>query len=332
MKLHHQLTAGYCKLRKFHYDACDFKLSLFTHHNPGETPVDFSQLEIFLSIAEEKSFSRAAEKMFRTQPAISIAIKRLEEELGESLFDRSSKNGSLTEAGRILLSYAQRMINLREEARESVSELRGMFRGRLTIGANESTSLYLLPPLLMEYRKRHPKIKIEVFRALSEKIPLEVSERNLDFGFLSYDPMHPNLQSIEVHKDELTLVVPPNHPLAKHKQVTVKDLGEQQFVAHNVKTPSRTKIFELFAQQHTPLNICLELATLETIKEFVLLDVGIAILPRLAVEAEINSGKLVEVLVKGMKIEKTLRLVYRREASLSHAAKSFLDIVKEQKS
>lgn len=293
--------------------------------------MDLSQLEIFLSIAEEKSFSRAAEKMLRTQPAISIAIKRLEEELGESLFDRSSKNGSLTEAGRILLSYAQRMINLRDEAKDSVKELRGMFRGRLTIGANESTSLYLLPPLLMEYRKRHPNIKIEVFRAVSEKIPLEVSERNLDFGFLSYDPMHPNLQSIEVHRDELTLVVPPKHPLAKQKQITVKDLGEEQFVAHNVKTPSRTKIFELFAQHRTPLNICLELATLETIKEFVLLDVGIAILPRLAVEAEINSGKLVEVQVKGMKIEKTLRLVYRREASLSHAAKSFLEIVKEQK-
>ena len=291
--------------------------------------MDFSQLETFLSIAEEKSFSRAAEKMLRTQPAISIAIKRLEEELGESLFDRSSKNGSLTEAGRILLSYAQRMINLRDEAKESVSELRGMFRGRLTIGANESTSLYLLPPLLMEYRKRHPKIKIEVFRAVSEKIPLEVSERNLDFGFLSYDPMHPNLQSLEIHRDELVLVVLPNHPLAKQKQVTVKDLAEEQFVAHNVKTPSRTKIFELFAQNQTPLNICLELATLETIKEFVLLEAGIAILPRLAVEAEIKSGKLTEVPVKGMKIEKTLRLVYRREASLSHAAKSFLEIVKE---
>jgi DNA-binding transcriptional LysR family regulator len=292
--------------------------------------VDLSQLEIFLSIAEEKSFSRAAEKMLRTQPAISIAIKRLEEELGESLFDRSSKNGSLTEAGRILLSYAQRMLNLREEALEAVGELRGMFRGRLTIGANESTSLYLLPPLLMEYRKRHPNIKIEVFRNISEKIPLEVSERNLDFGFLSYDPMHPNLQSLEIHRDELVLVVPPKHRLAKETQVTVKDLGEEQFVAHNVKTPSRTKIFELFAQHRTPLNICLELATLETIKEFVLLEAGIAILPRLAVEAEIKSGKLVEVAVKGMKIEKTLRLVYRREASLSHAAKSFLDIIKEQ--
>lgn len=293
--------------------------------------MDLSQLEIFLSIAEEKSFSRAAEKMLRTQPAISIAIKRLEEELGESLFDRSSKNGALTEAGKILLSYAQRMLNLRDEAREAVGELRGMFRGRLTIGANESTSLYLLPPLLLEYRKRHPNIKIEVFRNVSEKIPLEVQERNLDFGFLSYDPMNPQLQSIEIHRDELTLVVPPKHRLAKLKQIAVKDLAEEQFVAHNVKTPSRTKIFELFAQNRTPLNICIELATLETIKEFVLLNAGIAILPRLAVEAEINAGQLVEVQVKGMKIEKTLRLVYRREASLSHAAKSFLEIVKEQR-
>ena len=165
--------------------------------------MDLAQLEIFLRIADEKSFSRAAEKMLRTQPALSIAIKRLEEDLGETLFDRSSKSGTLTEAGRILYSYAQKMINLRDEAREAISELRGMFRGRLTIGANESTSFYVLPALLLEYRKRHPQIKIEVFRNISEKIPLEVVERNLDFGFLSYDPMNPALQSLEVHRDEL---------------------------------------------------------------------------------------------------------------------------------
>lgn len=290
--------------------------------------MDLAQLEIFLSIAEEKSFSRAAEKMLRTQPALSIAIKRLEEELGETLFDRSSKSGTLTEAGKILYSYAQKMINLRDEARESISELRGMFRGRLTIGANESTSLYVLPSLLLEYRKRHPQIKIEVYRNVSEKIPLEVVERNLDFGFLSYDPMHPSLQSIEVHRDELVLVVPPKHYLAKRKQVTVKELGEEQFVAHNVKTPARDRIFDLFKQHRTPLNISIELATLETIKDFVMQEVGIAILPRLAVEHEIESGKLIEVPVKGMKIEKVLRLIYRRESSLSHAAKSFLELVK----
>lgn len=293
--------------------------------------MDLAQLEIFLSIAEEKSFSRAAEKMLRTQPALSIAIKRLEEELGETLFDRSSKSGTLTEAGKILLSYAQRMINMREEAKESIGELRGMFRGRLTIGANESTSLYVLPKLLLEYRKRHPQIKIEVYRNVSEKIPLELVERNLDFGFLSFDPMHPSLQSVEIYRDELALIVPPKHRLAGKKQITVKELGEEQFVAHNVKTPARTRIFELFAQHRTPLNICIELATLETIKAFVALNAGIAILPRLAVKEELNSGKLVEVPVKGMKIEKNLRLVYRREASLSHAAKSFLEIVKARR-
>jgi DNA-binding transcriptional LysR family regulator len=296
-----------------------------------EIELDLAQLEIFLCIAEERSFSRAAEKMLRTQPALSIAIKRLEEELGEPLFDRSSKSGTLTEAGKILQSYAQRMINLRDEAREAISELRGMFRGRLSIGANESTSLYLLPGLLYEYRRIHPQIKIEVYRNVSEKIPSEVLERNLDFGFLSYDPMHPALQSIEVHRDELVLVVPPEHQMARRKNITVKELGNEQFVAHNVKTPARMRIFELFAQHRTPLNICIELATLETIKEFVALEVGIAILPRLAVQNEISSGRLIEVPVKGMKIEKTLRIVYRREHSLSHAAKSFLELVKSRR-
>jgi len=290
--------------------------------------LDLSQLEIFLSIAQEKSFSRAAEKMLRTQPAISIAIKRLEEELGESLFDRSSKSGTLTEAGKILFSYAQRLINLRDEAVSAIGELRGMYRGRLSIGANESTSLYLLPPLLLKYRAHHPKIKIEVFRNISERIPAEVLERNLDFGFLSFDPMHPALESLEVYRDELVLVVHPNHRLAKRKQVTVRELGDEHFIAHNVKTPARARIFELFAEHRTPLNISIELATLETIKDFVLLNAGVAILPRLVVKEVVKAGKLIEVPVKGMKIEKVLRLIYRREQTLSHAARSFLEIVK----
>jgi DNA-binding transcriptional LysR family regulator len=291
--------------------------------------MDFSQLEIFLSIAQEKSFSRAAEKMLRTQPAISIAIKRLEEELGEILFDRSSKAGTMTEAGKILHSYAQRILNLRDEATGAISELRGMYRGRLSIGANESTSLYLLPPLLLEYRKQQPSIKIEVYRNISERIPNEVLERNLDFGFLSFDPQHPMLQSLEIYKDELVLVVSPKHSLAKKKGVTVRDLAQESFVAHNVKTPARARIFDLFAQNRTPLNISIELATLETIKEFVEGNAGIAILPRLAVKAEIAAQTLVEVPVKGLKIEKTIRLIYRRELSLSHAAKNFLDLIRK---
>jgi DNA-binding transcriptional LysR family regulator len=291
--------------------------------------MDLSQLEIFTRIAEEKSFSRAAEKMLRTQPAISIALKRLEEELGETLLDRSNRSGTLTEAGVILLSYAQRMLNLREEALRAIGELRAMHRGRLTIGANESTSLYLLPRLLLDYRKQHPQIKIEVYRNISERIPSEVLERNLDFGFLSFDPMHPALESLPVYRDELVLVTSPQHWLAGRKKVSVADLGGEQFIAHNVKTPSRNRIFELFAEHHTPLNISIELATLETIKDFVRRDAGVAILPRLSVAEDVRAGNLTEVTVEGMRIEKVLRVVFRREQTLSHAARAFLELVKQ---
>jgi DNA-binding transcriptional LysR family regulator len=285
--------------------------------------MEFGQLEIFLCIADEKSFSRAAEKMLRTQPALSIAIKRLEEELGEPLFDRSSKNGKLTEAGKILYSYAQRLINLRQEAQDAVGELREMYRGRLIIGANESTSYYLYcRSSSLSTAGSIRLIKIEVHRSVSERIPLDVLERKLDFGFLTYDPMQAGLESLEVNRDDLVLVVPPGHTLAGRSQVPVRDLGGYQFVAHNAKSPARDRIFELFRQNQTPLNICVELSTLETIKDFVLLGVGIAIMPRLSVSAEIDDGRLIAVPVKGMKIEKTLRLVFRRESNLSHAARS----------
>lgn len=292
--------------------------------------MDLAQLDAFIHVAREKSFSRAAHKLFRTQPALSIAIKRLEEELGETLFDRSAKGGELTDAGRTLLSYAQRMLNLREEALEAVADYRRMLGGSLTIGANESTSLYLLPALLLRYREAFPQIRINVQRHLSERLPVEVLERNLDFGFLSFEPPQTGLESLVVHKDELVLVVPPGHPFAGREDVALKDLGRETFVAHNARTPARTHIIELFQKHRTPLNIAIELATLETIKDFVRLGAGLAILPRLSVRDGLEAGTLVEVAVKGLAIEKVLRMVYRKEENLSHAAKAFLAIVRER--
>ena len=292
--------------------------------------MDLAQLEAFIHVAREKSFSRAAHKLFRTQPALSIAIKRLEEELGETLFDRSAKGGELTDAGRTLLSYAQRMLNLREEALEAVADYRRMLGGSLAIGANESTSLYLLPSILLRYREAFPQIRINVQRHLSERLPVEVLERNLDFGFLSFEPPQAGLESMVVHKDELVLVVPPGHPFAAREDVAIKDLGKETFVAHNARTPARTHIIELFQKHRTPLNIAIELATLETIKDFVRLGAGLAILPRLSVRDAIEAGNLVEVPVKGLAIEKVIRMVYRREENLSHAAKAFLAMVRER--
>ncbi len=292
--------------------------------------MDLAQLETFLCIAQERSFSRAAEKLYRTQPAISIAIKRLEEELGESLFDRSSKGGTLTDAGELLLAYAQRMINLREEALGAFQELRGLHRGKLSIGANESTSLYLLPQLLLEYRQRSPDIKIQVYRALSERIPHEVIERNLDFGFLSYDPVHPELESLEVHRDRMVLVMPPGHRLSARRTVDIRELGQEAFVAHNANTPMRRRILEIFADEGVPLSIHTELATLQTIQDFVARGAGLAILPHLTVEEAAREGRLAVASVKQIKVEKVLRMVFRRERNLSHAARAFLDLVQRR--
>src|SRR6266576_5209120 len=175
--------------------------------------MDISQLEVFLAVAREGGFSRAADKLFRTQSAVSQAIRKLESEIGEALFDRSSRDGLVTDAGRVLQEYAERLLNLRENAREALVELRELQKGKLVVAANEFTALYLLR-VLAEFRRLHPMIRITVQRSLGSTIPDDVLRHTVEMGVLSYDPQEPRLRSIVVYLDELTFVVPPNHPLA----------------------------------------------------------------------------------------------------------------------
>ncbi len=293
--------------------------------------MEFAQLEALVTIARERSFSRAAERLARTQPAISIAIKKLEEEVGAPLLDRSRKNVALTDAGEVLLEYAQKIINLRSEAVSAIEELRQLHHGKVTIGANESTSLYLLPQLILAYRQKHPRIKVEVFRTFSEKLPKAVKEHRVDFGILSFAPEDSELESFPILEDELVLIMSPRHRLAKRAEVTVEELGQETFLAHNVHSPSRQKVVQLFRDHRVPLNISIELATIETIKRFAEMDMGLAIVPRMCVEEEIRTGRLVSVPVRDMDIKRTLRVVYLRDRVLSHAASAFLELVKEHR-
>src|ERR1700739_3169583 len=185
--------------------------------------MELSQLEVFLTEAREGRFSRAAEKLFRTQSAVSQTIRKLEEELGEALFDRSSREGVLTDAGRVLYEYAEKLINLRGEAAESLTELRELQKGKLVIAANEFTVLYLLP-VMAEFRRLHPMIKITVERALGSHIPDDVVRHGVEFGVLSYEPQETSLHSVIVFLDELVFVVPPKHPLASAREVSIRQL------------------------------------------------------------------------------------------------------------
>jgi DNA-binding transcriptional LysR family regulator len=195
--------------------------------------MELSQLEVFLTVARERRFSRAAEKLYRTQSAVSQTIHKLEQELGEALFDRSSRDGVLTDAGKVLYEYAEKLVNLRAEAAESLTELRELQSGKLVIAANEFTALYLLR-VLAEFRRLHPMIKITVERALGSRIPDDVLRYNVEFGVLSYEPQEPALHSVVVYLDELVFVVPPKHPLASAPEISIRQLGAESFVAHIV--------------------------------------------------------------------------------------------------
>ncbi len=288
--------------------------------------MEFYSLQVFLTVATEKSFSRAAERLLRTQPAISLALQRLEQELGEKLIDRSGKELLLTDAGRTVLDYARRFQSLRQEMENALAELRDNSAGRLIIGANESTTLYLLRHI-ERYRKLYPKIKVQVRRSLSSKIPNELLDGNLELGAISYEPGDDRLKSKVIYTDALAFVVSPSHPLAHRKTVSITELGAEDFIAHNVLSPYREIVLHEFQAHRVPLRMDVEMPTIETIRKMVQDNQGVAFLPRMCVEQEIEQKFLCEVRVKEMHVERKIRLVYPTRRALSHAAKAFLEVV-----
>ena len=207
--------------------------------------MEMAQLEYFSRVVQEKSFSKAADKVFRTQPAVSIAIRRSG---GESVatMNRTQKTPVLTEAGQVVYDYAQRILGLRDQVGQAIAEMQSLKRGLIRVGANESTTLYLLPELILKFRERHPEVKVEIFRHVSSRLPREVLERNIDFALMASEPADRDLEAFPVLKDELVLIMSPKHPFAGRPSVKIKDLGNEPFVAHNVKSGSRVKVIEAF--------------------------------------------------------------------------------------
>ncbi len=288
--------------------------------------MELSQLEVFLAVAREHRFSRAAEKLFRTQSAVSQTIRKLEDELGEALFDRSSREGVLTDAGKVLLEYAEKLINLRSEAAESLTELRELQKGKLVIAANEFTVLYLLP-LLAEFRRLHPMIRITVERALGSHIPDDVLRYNAEFGVLSYEPQEASLHSVVVY--------PRRTRLRRSAQASARFRAAGQHPAarrgilrraHRLVALSRKSHSTLQDATKLPLHMDLELPTLQAIKQFVAMGNGVALVPEISVETEIARGELVRIPVRELQLKRKLRLIYRKDANLSHAARAFLKV------
>jgi DNA-binding transcriptional LysR family regulator len=284
-------------------------------------------LKVFLTVAGERSFSRAAEKLLRTQPAISLAIQKLEADVGEKLIDRSGKDLLLTDAGRIVHEYARRFENLESELENALAELRDNSAGRLIIGANESTSLYLLEHI-ERYRRTYPKVKVQVRRSLSSKVPSQLIDGELEIGVISYDPEDDRLHSMVLFTDHLSFVVSPEHRFANRTEVSIAELGMETFIAHNVLSPYRAVVIKKFQQLKVPLNMDVEMPTVETIRKMVQRNEGVAFLPRMCIDQEVKQDTLREVKVPELSMERKIHLVYPAKRSLSHAARAFLELVR----
>ena len=284
-------------------------------------------LAAFLAVASERSFSAAARRLHRTQPAISQAVRRIEDELGERLFDRSSRDGTLTEAGRLLQDYAQRLLGLASEAETAVRELQQVRRGRVILGANEA-AVHSLLPHVEKFALEHPQVVVDVRRVPSRQIANAVLDRSLDFGVLTFLPADRGVQTLSLGSDDIVLLTAPKHGLAGRRRVTLEEIGRQVVIAHNDPSPTRDRVLRAYERRQTSINIQISLPSLDGIKRAVEMGIGVALLPRRCAVTEIARGHLAAIRVPELGAQRTVRLVFRRTGERSRAAEAFLDVVK----
>jgi DNA-binding transcriptional LysR family regulator len=290
--------------------------------------MDYDQLASFLEVAKLQSFSRAAEKIYRTQPAISAQVRLLEQECGEKLFDRSGKKVLLTPAGEILQRYAQRIIELNKEALQAIAELNQTARGKLQIGANEATCLYVLPKTFARFRELYPLVQISIYRNFSHKILQKVQEGAIELGIVTLPQSANNMEVIPVFRDEMQVIVPANHPLATNRGAAVEEIANFPLILP--KTGHTRVVLDRLLRAHREhLQVSMELASVETIKKFVGAGLGISIVSRAYAQPEVAAGLVKLIPLEGLKLYRELGLIYRRDRYLSLPAKVFIETVRE---
>lgn len=290
--------------------------------------MEFRQLEMFVALVEAGSVQRAAERVFRTQPAVSMAIRKLEEELGASLFNRSDRNPAPTEVGRLLCDYATRLLAARDEAVVAIDGFARAERGHLRIGASESISHHLLPEVLSAFHDSHPGLTLEIACRSSRLLARDLRERRLDVALLASAPEEEGVEAECLMRDDLVLIVAPEHRFARFADVGVADLAGENVIVEGLSTPAGRAVTEAFARHGTSLQIGIESTTIETIKRVVARRLGVGFVPRLTVGDEVRRGELAVVTVRDFAFERTLWIARRAGDAPTAAAAAFGDAVK----
>lgn len=289
--------------------------------------MEILHLEHFLALVDEGNFRRAAERVYRSQPALSQSIKKLEDEIGAPLFARDSHEVSVTEAGKLFAEYARRMLGLRDEATRRVSDLKELKTGALAIAAHESAAVYLLPDPLRKYLQLYPDIKVGIYRSRLEDIPRQVMDREVQVGFVKQRPVFHDLQWVEVHNDDMVLIASPKHPLASRREVRVRDLNDIPFVVHHMCSTTEKVVMRLFETYNARCRVVAELWSFENIKSFVQAGIGLAIVPRITVTRELRDKLLIGIPVKELRILRPTVMIFRPDY-LSDSARELVNVMR----
>jgi len=287
--------------------------------------MDFDQLETFLEVARHASFSRAAEKRFRTQPAISSQIRGIEEEVGAKLFDRSGGKVSLTAAGKAFVKYVEETLDARKAMLVAIAEMERVPRGEIIVGANEGTCLHILPYVFADFKKQYPDVSVNIKRADYAKILESIIDNSVDFGVVSAPVDDKRLTAVNIHRDELVIIAPPGHSLSRMKQAAIADVVPFPLLLPKIGR-TRDALENLFHDRHLKPKISMELDSSELLKRFVAADVGIGFIARSNVMEDVKAGVLAAIAMADASIRRDLALVFRKDKALSRAALAFIEI------
>jgi len=287
-------------------------------------PMDFDQLETFLEVARLSSFSRAAEKRFRTQPAVSSQIRGLEEEIGARLLDRSGGKVSLTAAGKLFLRYAEDTLDARKAVCTAIAETERIPRGEIVVGANEGTCLHILPEVFAQFKKSYPEVAVSIKRADYAKTLESVVDNSVDFGVVSLPVTDPRLTVVPIHRDELVIIAPPHHPLARLKSATVEEAARFPLLMPK-SGHTRDSLENLFHERRLKPQYSMELDSSELLKRFVAADVGIGFIARSHVAEDVSANALRIIPIADAQVRRDLALIFRKDKALSRAALAFID-------
>ena len=292
--------------------------------------MDFDQLTTFVQVAKLGSFSRAGQKVFRSQSAVSAQIRQLEQTYGAKLLDRTAKSVKLTPEGEVLMEYAERLLRMRDESIQAVADRGSIVQGPVVFGANEATCLYLLPDIFADFQKRHPSVQISIYRNFSHKILQRLEDGSIDVGIVTLPVKSPNLRVHPIFRDRLMCMVHPRNPLANRHRVSLSELAEQPLIFPKTGY-TRQVLDKLFRPYRSRMHVAMELPSVGMIKRFVAANAGVSFISESFARDYVKAGEVKLISIEGVDLWRELGLTYRRDRSLPRAAQALIALIREHR-